>query len=462
MKFSMAYSKLLSMKHLLALFFFICLVGSTTASPVSPVQQKFEEPVFGGQVHVLEFGKSNPEILLLLHGLGNDAGKVWDDLLPELSLKYHVVVPDLPGFGRSSKGNHLYSPHAYATFLNWLVKTLPEKPVSLVGHSLGGGIALVYAARYGTNLKKLVLVDSVGLLHHLAVSQNFVRQQLNIDLPFFSSSIESSLERAANLLLEKASFLRLDPDRILSSESMRDKFLDGDPVKIAGLSLVQTDYSLILGKVATPTWLLWGENDQIAPLRIGKILSWNLPEARLKILSGIGHSPMLEKPSTFLPILLQALSQKPKKSQPVQVKPEADIGICKNEEDRIFEGAYTSLRIEHCKNVMIKNISTRKLEILDSEVEIELSSILGKDMDPAIHVQRSRLAMTGVDIHAGTAIVTNQSRLDLAGVRFFGSEEAIKGEGNRSSILCSTSVKYLKDSAISLNLSQSLTAGESL
>ncbi len=447
------------MKYVLTLVFFIGLIGPAAASSVL---QEVDEPVFGGQVHLLELGKSNPEILLLVHGIGDDAGKVWDDLLPELSRKYHVVIPDLPGFGRSSTGNQLYSPEAYAAFLNWLIKTLPEKPVSLVGHSLGGGIALVYAARYGTQLKKLVLVDSVGLLHHLAVSQNFVRQQLRIDLPFFSSSVESALERTANLLLEKASRLQLDPDLVLSSASLRKKFLDADPVRIAGLALVQTDYSLLLRKVVTPTWLLWGENDEIAPLRIGKLLSWNLPMATLKILPGTGHTPMREDPSAFNAILIQALSQDPKPRQPLSLQADAHSGVCNNESNRVFEGVYSVLRINHCENVLLKNVSAQKLEIADSEVEIELSSIFGKDQEPAIDVRRSRLTMTGVDIRADTGMVTDQSRLDLAGVRFFGSTAAIKGEGNRSSLLCSSSVKYSKNSVFSLNRSQALTAGESL
>lgn len=450
------------MKYLLFLIVFLQTIGLASAESFSSVYQKVEEPVFGGQVHILEAGKSNPEILLLIHGLGDEAGRVWDDLLPDLALKYHVVVPDLPGFGRSSKGNHLYSPSAYATFLDWLLRTLPNKPVYLVGHSLGGGIALVYAARYGINLKRLILVDSVGLLHHLAVSQNFVRQQLKIDLPFFSSNIESSLERVTNLLLEKTSRLLLDPDRLLSSENMRERFLGEDPSKIAGLALVQEDFSLILPKVATPTWVLWGDNDQIASLRTSKILSWNLPKAKLRILPGVGHTPMRDDRQQFTLMLKQALHQEPELSKPLPLETEEKMGICTNEKNRVFEGVYSILRINHCKKVIIRNVTAKKMEISDSEVFVEFSSIRGREYSPAIHVQRSRLTMTGVDIHADIGILTDQSRLDLAGVRFYSSSAAIKGKGNRSSLLFSSSARYSNGSLLALHLSQSLNPGESL
>lgn len=449
-------------KCLSSLFVFLQTIGPPSVESFSSVQQQVEEHVFGGQVHILEAGRSNPEILLLVHGLGDEAGRVWDDLLPDLSLKYHVVVPDLPGFGHSSKGNFLYSPSAYATFLDWLIKSLPDKPVYLVGHSLGGGIALVYAARYGSNLKRLILVDTVGLLHHVTVSQNFVRQQLEIDLPLLSSSIESSLERATNLILEKTSRLPLDPDRLLFSENMREKFLGGDPSRIAGLALVQTDYSLVPAKISAPTWLLWGEKDQIASLRTSKALFWNLPTAELKILPETGHIPMQDDPQQFLSILKQALQQEPDLRRPLLLKPYERIGICNNEQNQIFEGFYSAIRIKDCKNVMIKNVTTQKMEITDSEVFVEFASIQGGNNSPAIHLQRSRLTMTGVDIHADVGILTDQSRLDLAGVRFFSSTAAIEGVGNRSSLVFSSSTKHSNGSIRALHLSQSLNPGESL
>ena len=196
--------KILRVTYLpLFVFCLLLLPGSLVTASDWPVERMVSEPVFGGQVFLREAGVSNPQLLLLIHGIGDNAGNLWDELLPVLAQKYHVVVPDLPGFGRSDKDNHLYSPAAYAEFLDGLIKGLPEKPVILVGHSLGGAVALMYAARYGPALDRLVLIDSVGLLHRLAVSQNFARQLLQFDAPFTPSTVENSLGSIAGLLLEK-------------------------------------------------------------------------------------------------------------------------------------------------------------------------------------------------------------------------------------------------------------------
>ena len=242
---------------------------------------------------------------------GIEAGTTWESLLPELATHYHVVAPDLPGFGRSAKGNQLYTPEAYVAIVDWLVTTLPDKPLTLVGHSLGGAVAMVYASRHSAELKRLVLVDTVGTLHRLALSQYFVRQQLRLEVPFFADTLQSSLGKVAGLLLEKTSRIPLDPGLILASAELRERFLAGDPERIAALALVETDFSLLLPRIRVPTWLLWGTQDQVAPLRIAKLLAWNLPQAQLMLLDGLGHTPMAENPAVFNCCAAQSVGAKP-------------------------------------------------------------------------------------------------------------------------------------------------------
>lgn len=448
----------------LLFFIFSLMLLSTSSATASAwtVERVVEEPVFGAQVYLREAGVDNRNILLLVHGIGARAGSVWDDLLPELANEYHVVAPDLPGFGRSSQGNHLYSPEAYAAFLDWLIKSLPTKPVTLVGHSLGGGIALMYGARHGAELERLVLVDAVGVLHRLAVSQNFIRQQLDIDVPYSSAAIETPLGRVASLLLEKASHLPINPELLLSLPLMRQKFLAGDPTRIAGLALVETDYSLLLAKNLTPTWLIWGAQDEIASLRIARVLEWNLPQVELKILPESGHTPMLDDLSGFRIALQQALQENPELRSPLSQTTDAKVGKCEGEQDRVFSGHYSSLRISNCSNVLLRDVVANSLEITDSQVVIETSKLLALPHRPALTLLRSQVVISGADIVAVTGLVLNQSRVDLAGVRFIGTQIAIKGEGNPSSVLCSSSVKLFDDGIEPLHLSRSLIAGEEL
>lgn len=427
-----------------------------------PVERMVSDPVFGGQVFLREAGVANPQLLLLVHGIGDTAGNLWEEFLPVLTQKYHVVAPDLPGFGRSSKSNQLYSPDAYAEFLDDLIKDLPEKPVTLVGHSLGGAVALMYAAHYGVSLDRLVLIDAVGLLHRLAVSQNFARQLLEFDAPFTSPKVENSLGSIASLLLEKTSRLPLAPSLILSSPLLREKFLAAEPTRIAALALVETDYSLLLETVLTPTWLIWGGEDEIASLRIAKVLNWTLPQVKLEIMPQLGHSPMLEDAESFKVALWQALQDVPVDKMSLPVVSKAKQGTCVGEDGKIFSGHYSSLQIDNCRGVLLRNAVVTDLEIVDSQVTIETSTLQGSPHRPALSLLRSNVVISGADIIAETGMILNQSRIDLAGVRFIGARNVIKGEGNPSSVLCSSSVKRFDGAVGALHLSRSIGAGESL
>jgi pimeloyl-ACP methyl ester carboxylesterase len=426
------------------------------------VERMVTDPFFGGKMLVREAGQQNDQMILLVHGLGDEAGTTWNSVVGELAREYHVVAPDLPGFGGSSKANLLYSPDAYAQALRYLVVSLPSKPLTLVGHSLGGGVSMVYAALYGQDLQRLVLVDSVGGLHRLAVSQYFVKQQINIDLPFFGSTLENSLGRIGDLFLEKTSRIPLDPDLVLNSETMRSKFLAGEPSRIAALALVQTDYSLLLGKIRVPTWLIWGELDEVATLRIAKMLQWMLPQTQLRVLQDLGHTPMLEDPRSFLPELMGALETEPRGLSPAVPEEDATDRCLENETGGIFRGTYGTLSINNCKNIRLINVAAKHLEIIDSEVIIEGATIVAEGEESGIHLLRSKLTMTGADIHAGTGIVTDQSRMDLAGVRYIGTRTAIRGEGNPSALLSSSSVKQFTGTTTAIHISRSVTLGDEL
>ncbi|SDZ76893.1 Pimeloyl-ACP methyl ester carboxylesterase [Desulfuromusa kysingii] len=446
----------------LVVFCLLMIPVSRVTASTWQVERMVTDPVFAAQVYLREAGVGNQQMLLLIHGVGPEAGSIWDDIVPDLAQKYHVIAPDLPGFGRSSKGNQLYSPEAYADFLAGLIQGLPTKPVTLAGHSLGGAIALMYAAHHGSELDRLILIDAVGLLHRLAVSQNFARQLLQFDVPFTSAKVESSLGSIASLLLEKTSRIPLDPKLVLSTPLLRKKFLAADPTRISALALVETDYSLLLEKVQTPTWLIWGTEDEIASLRIAKVLDWNLPRAELMLLPELGHSPMLEDIDSFKVALWRALQESPegKTSRPTAAKQK--VGRCDQEDGKIFSGYYSSLQINNCRDVLLRNAVVSDLQIVDSQVVIEASTLQGSAHHSALSLLRSSVVISGADIIAETGVTLNQSRIDLAGVRFVGSKSAVKAEGNPSSILCSSSVKHTGGAVETLHLSQSMVAGEHL
>lgn len=431
----------------------------------SPWQQEqlLPEPIFNGSFLLREAGSEHKDILLLVHGLGHEAADIWEPFVAELADHFHVIAPDLPGFGGSTRGNQLYSPANYAEFIHWLLGRYPDKPVYLAGHSLGGAIALTVAARYGERVERLILINTAGTLHRLAVSQHIVRDLIRLELPFFSSAVESRLGQIAGLMLEKASQILMEPDLVLASAAAREKFLAGDATRIAALALVQSDFSLLLPRVRTKTWLIWGDQDQIAPVRIATLLGWNLAESHLTLLSGLGHLPMSEDPQRFLTALQQALFDRMDSNSTPSLNPQAPVdAVCDNQQGRVFSGSFGHLQIYNCSDVLISAAQVAQLTAVDSQVTIERSQFGNDSSQVAIQTLRSSLTLTGVDIRGSVGFQVDQSRLDLAGVRFFDVPVAVMGTGNPSSLLFSSSLKQLDGKWLGLQMSRSLRQGESL
>jgi len=429
-------------------------------SAAAETGRRLAEPIFGGFFHLTEAGQKNPELLLLIHGLGDEAGRCWDEILPGLAARYHVLVPDLPGFGRSSRENQLYSPENYAAFIDWLLHRYPGRPVTIVGHSLGGAVALAYAGRYGQDLERLVLVDAVGLLNRVTVSKTFVQDQLNLRPPFFPASTEGFFDRLAGRMVEKLSRLPANLEEILASATGRERVLGSEPAKIAGLALVETDFTAILAGVTTPTWLIWGEQDPVAPRRIALLLQGLLPRAELKLLPGLGHTPMREDPAAFSRALQAALTLAPQAPRRPQPPAGERIGRCQDQSGVTFSGNYRRLEISNCREVTIEDAYIGEAVIDRSLVSMRNSVIAGEDV--GLFIRASTLIATAVEISGETALVTDQCRLDLAGARLTGRETAIRCQRDTSTLVFSVSELNSKGRQRPLHEVVVLAPGETL
>jgi pimeloyl-ACP methyl ester carboxylesterase len=150
-------------------------VSSATASTPAAVHETLlQEPVFGGRVFIARAGVGNERTIVLVHGMGDQAARDWEGVVPELARNYHVVLFDLPGFGRSDKGNLLYSPARYAALIDWIADRYAGKQFILAGHSMGGALALTYASLYPDRVARLILVDAAGVLHHVSLGKELL------------------------------------------------------------------------------------------------------------------------------------------------------------------------------------------------------------------------------------------------------------------------------------------------
>lgn len=383
-----------------------------------------QEPVFGGRAFVLEAGAGNSPTLLLVHGLGDLASDTWRELIPDLAADYHVLAVDLPGFGRSEKRNALYSPAAYAAYLRWVVDRFAPGPLVLVGHSLGGAVALRYAADYPRNLQRLVLVDVAGILHRNVVTRNLLEPDLGQRWPQIPGGALERIDDWLGGLVVHLPELPLDLDQILASEMLRTRFLAGDPARIAAVALVQADFSRSLRQIATPAVILWGAEDPVTPLRTGLLLEALLPQARLQVIAGAGHVPMAEQPRLFRLALRQALTSAAAAAPPAAASER--IGLCRGESGLTFSGSYRHLEITDCSDIRLTDVAATALSITRSRVSIEQGRIQGTGT--ALRVTDSFLTATGLHVEGETALAVAGSRLDLAGVTLIGRQNAVQAE----------------------------------
>ncbi len=448
---------------------------ATDAAPDS--RERFIiEPIFGDSVYIFEAGSENDTTLILVHGVGDKGARIWDPLIPMLSSRYRILAFDLPGFGRSAKSNALYSPEQYSKFIRWLANQYVNGPYMLMGHSLGGGVALCYAGLYPGQMEKLILIDACGVLHRSVLTRYMVHIDVENDSKFISKSLEILNDIISSTIsgFEKIG-LRDNIDEVLNDPRLRKRVLRGNPTRVAGLALVQYDFSEILENIDIPVYIIWGSEDIITPLRTGKILVTKIPNAHLEVIENAEHVPFLDHPDEFRMTLLRGLSC----SNYTAFKSDTTASSNSTEEpvpllhltgkrDMTISGNYDIIYIRGCKNISLTNVRANLIDISSSKVIIKNSKIDGGFL--AINVGRSEveleqclitadkqglrshsseIKMTLVSILADTAIATTRSRFDLAAVELHGGTAAVASTGDLHSKLPNSSdlvfsVSYLR------------------
>ncbi|HEV7670918.1 MAG TPA: alpha/beta fold hydrolase [Thermoanaerobaculia bacterium] len=232
-------------------------------------------------------------MLVLVHGLGNDAG-VWAQSVPALLKDHRLIVIDLPGHGGSApRRGPLSIPDEVAGLEALLAVYAGAQPPILIGNSLGGWVALLYAERHPERVSRLVLVDTAGLLYEPKV--RFLVRNREEARALTHALLGPRIPPLPGFLLDDVvEKLQAGPaPRIFASFARRD-FLDGR-----------------LAKIATPTDLIWGSADGLFPPDLGRRYARELPQARFHLLDACGHTPQAECPAEFVAHLLWVLKEPP-------------------------------------------------------------------------------------------------------------------------------------------------------
>ncbi|MGH8724691.1 MAG: alpha/beta fold hydrolase, partial [Burkholderiales bacterium] len=368
--------------------------------------------------------------VVLVHGLGKAAARDWSKVIPVLAAQYTVYAVDLPGFGHSDKGNHLYSPDNFARVIEAVMAGRAQRPFTLIGHSMGGTVALAYAAAYPQRVSRLILVDAAGVLHRSVYAEFLGRvaaqRAVGMDSPWFESLVRAIQLRAENWPVRG--------DLALEHAGVRQRVLRGDPNAIAAFAMLEHDFSRALREIRVPTLVIWGADDTIAPLRTGQALAAAIPGARLTVIEGAGHAPQVQFPGRFTPILLDELDGRQFAAPPyaLQGRPleGGRVAHCDGRRGEQFSGDYDRLVLDNCRDAEISNARIGYLRAHHSIVRIVNSHI--RD---GVDAKNSRLEFTGGVVRGSTALVLDATSVDAAGTRFESDRAIAENNGDTNVVL---------------------------
>ncbi|MEJ2867620.1 alpha/beta hydrolase [Actinomycetospora sp. OC33-EN08] len=259
--------------------------------------------------------REDPEVLVLLHGVAGSSS-TWEPVLGRLEqdgCRHRVIAPDLLGHGESAGPSGDFSMGAYANGLRDLLAALGHRRVTVVGHSLGGGVAMQFAYQFPEMCARLVLVSSGGLGRGVSPTLRLASLPgAGVVLPLLARSGllglgVSALRAAAALPLppaEKVSLVEYARHAgSLTERAHADAFVDTirGVIGPSGQRVSGTDRLYLTEGL--PTMVLWGRRDPIIPVGHAYRAAALMPGSRLEIFDSSGHFPHCDEPVRFVEAL---------------------------------------------------------------------------------------------------------------------------------------------------------------
>ncbi len=259
----------------------------------------------GTEVAYRTAGDHGP-VLLLVHGMAGSSD-AWLRCIDDLGREHRVVAPDLVGHGRSAKPRADYSLGAQASTLRDLLVALGHERATVVGQSLGGGIAMQFAYQYPERVERLVLVSAGGLGDDVAfVLRALTAPGVDLVLPLgFQSVVRTGVETVTGWFGRLG--LRPAPATVemwraytsLIDADTRRAFLHTlrSVVDVRGQRVSAADRLYLAAHI--PTLVVWGDADPIIPVSHAHAAAELMPGSELVVMEGVGPFPHCERPREF-------------------------------------------------------------------------------------------------------------------------------------------------------------------
>lgn len=250
--------------------------------------------------------------ILLIHGIG-DNSTTWDTVQSKLAQRFTVIAPDLLGHGKSDKPRADYSVAAYANGMRDLLSVLDIEHVTVVGHSLGGGVAMQFAYQFPQLVERLILVGAGGVTKDVNIALRIASVPMGSEalallrLPMVLPALQV-IGRVGGALFGSTGVGRDLPEVV--------RILADLPEPTASSAFARTLRAVVdwRGQVVTmldrcyltesvPVQLIWGSRDSVIPVEHAKMAHSAMPGSQLEIFEGSGHFPFHDDPDRFVELV---------------------------------------------------------------------------------------------------------------------------------------------------------------
>jgi pimeloyl-ACP methyl ester carboxylesterase len=279
--------------------------------PVREVTPSLEFRTIHGYRRAFRIAGSGPA-MLLIHGIG-DNSSTWEMVQAKLAQRFTVIAPDLLGHGKSDKPRADYSVAAYANGMRDLLAVLDIDRVTVIGHSLGGGVAMQFCYQFPQLVDRLVLVAPGGVTKDVHPVLRIAALPMGSEalallrMPLALTAVKIA-GGVVGTVLGKRGFARDLPDVL--------RILGELPEPTASSAFSRTLRAVVdwRGQVVTmldrcyltrsvPVQLIWGDKDTVLPISHGRMAHAAMPGSQLEVFNGSGHFPFHDDPDRFVEVV---------------------------------------------------------------------------------------------------------------------------------------------------------------
>ena len=254
------------------------------------------------------------EVLLLIHGMGGSSSS-WREIVPKLAKKYRVIAPDLLGHGQSDKPRGDYSLGAFAVWLRDLLDALDIPKATVIGHSLGGGVAMQFAHQHRDYCQRLVLISSGGLGADVGRTLRILSLPgAELVLPLIASRPAIKTGNALRSWLSSdqgptrfSETLRAHAS--LSNRENRQAFLRTLRSVVDHRGQAVCALNRLHFHVDLPALIISGEQDRVIPAAHARAAHNALPNSRLHVIPGVWHHPQVERPDIVATLISDFMTE---------------------------------------------------------------------------------------------------------------------------------------------------------